>query len=159
LLILEVAREIYASYPTVKYYAYGTYFGASESMRRFKRKFLFYPHRVTWKLETPSTSESREKEDADLIYSIDISRPPVEQRLSVGQFFLATGVEDIAKYWVHWKNQLGWRQAIKTSLKILNGRRIFFGVIAEDRLIQSGWANLGFCRYYSVEEDAVVLGT
>jgi hypothetical protein len=50
LLIIAIARELYRSYPQVRHYAYGTYFGASETMRRFKRKFDFVPHRVDWKL-------------------------------------------------------------------------------------------------------------
>jgi hypothetical protein len=52
--LIDIAREIYTAYPTVKYYGYGTYFGASESLRRFKRKFLFHPYRVTWKLRSVS---------------------------------------------------------------------------------------------------------
>ena len=51
-LIIDVARQVYASYPTVKYYAYGTYFGATHTLRRFKRKFEFNPHRVSWELKS-----------------------------------------------------------------------------------------------------------
>jgi hypothetical protein len=47
-VIMETARELIKGFPTVKFYSYGTYFGAAESMRRFKRKFLFMPHRVKW---------------------------------------------------------------------------------------------------------------
>jgi hypothetical protein len=50
LLIVGLARYLYESHPQVRYYAYGTYFGASETMQRFKRKFNFYPHRVKWLL-------------------------------------------------------------------------------------------------------------
>jgi hypothetical protein len=48
LLVIEIAQELYKNFPTVKYFSYGTYFGASENLRRFKRKFLFYPYRTTW---------------------------------------------------------------------------------------------------------------
>jgi hypothetical protein len=51
-LIIDIMRELISSYPTVKYYGYDTYFGASDSLRRFKRKFLFAPHRVSWVLGT-----------------------------------------------------------------------------------------------------------
>lgn len=49
-LLVGIAGHLQAHYPAVKYYGYGSYFGASESMRRFKRKFLFMPHRVTWEV-------------------------------------------------------------------------------------------------------------
>jgi hypothetical protein len=51
-LIMNLAKELITAYPIVKFFGYGTYFGASESMRRFKRKFLFMPHRVAWILQT-----------------------------------------------------------------------------------------------------------
>lgn len=53
LLIVGVARELYARHPAVRHYGYGTFFGASDSLRRFKRKFLFEPHRVRWLREGP----------------------------------------------------------------------------------------------------------
>jgi len=48
MLIIEMAGYIPANYPKVRYYAYGTYFGAGATMRRFKTKFGFCPHRVNW---------------------------------------------------------------------------------------------------------------
>lgn len=51
LLIVETARYALTHYPHVRYYIYERYFGAGETLRRFKRKFGFYPHRVTWVLE------------------------------------------------------------------------------------------------------------
>ena len=50
MLIVEVERYLLGHYPRVKYYVYGTYFGAGATLRRFKRKFGFQPHRVEWKL-------------------------------------------------------------------------------------------------------------
>jgi len=50
MLILSIATRLKERYPAVKYFAYGSYFGAREEMRRFKRKFLFLPHRVRWHL-------------------------------------------------------------------------------------------------------------
>lgn len=49
-LIISIARYVMEHYPSVKYYGYGTYFGAGRTMRRFKRKFGFVPHRVKWTL-------------------------------------------------------------------------------------------------------------
>mgnify|MGYP000713562934 CR=1 FL=1 len=50
LLIIGMANEIFKSYPKVKYYCYGTWFGASVTMRRFKKKFGFRPYKVKWEL-------------------------------------------------------------------------------------------------------------
>ena len=50
LLIVSIGNTLIRSYGNVKYYSFGTYFGSGETMRRFKRKFGFYPHRVTWEL-------------------------------------------------------------------------------------------------------------
>jgi len=48
MLIVGMAKYVMQNHPRVKYYAYGTYFGAGTTLRRFKRKFLFLPHKVTW---------------------------------------------------------------------------------------------------------------
>jgi hypothetical protein len=56
LLLIGMAKEMYEHHRQVKYYGYGMYFGASESLRRFKRKFDFHPHRVTWVLDAPAAA-------------------------------------------------------------------------------------------------------
>jgi hypothetical protein len=50
LLIVSIAEHTMRHHPQVRYYTYGTYYGASENLRRFKRKFGFTPHKVNWKL-------------------------------------------------------------------------------------------------------------
>jgi len=50
LLITEIAKDIISTRETVKYYVYGTTYGARKSMQRFKQKFRFNPARVHWKL-------------------------------------------------------------------------------------------------------------
>jgi hypothetical protein len=50
LLISEIARYALENHPTVRYFVYDKYFGASETLRRFKTKFDFLPHRVSWSL-------------------------------------------------------------------------------------------------------------
>jgi len=50
LLIMEIVRDLKKNHSAVTHYTYGMYFGAGESMRRFKRKFGFRPHRVIWRL-------------------------------------------------------------------------------------------------------------
>ena len=49
LLFSGMAAYMLENYPEVKYYVYDKYYGASENLRRFKRKFLFLPYHVTWR--------------------------------------------------------------------------------------------------------------
>lgn len=56
MLIIGIAEYIYGHYPYVKYYSYGNYFGATESMRRFKRKFAYLPHQVHWYIDKQPTN-------------------------------------------------------------------------------------------------------
>ncbi len=51
LLFIGIAKHLYEHHTQVRYYSYGMYYGASETLRRFKRKFDFNPHRVTWTLD------------------------------------------------------------------------------------------------------------
>ena len=50
MLIISMAGHMIENHKNVRYYAYGGYYGASETMQRFKKKFHFLPHRVAWKL-------------------------------------------------------------------------------------------------------------
>lgn len=50
MLIVAIAEHLIRERPNVRYFSYGTYFGAGITMRRFKRKFMFEPHRVSWQL-------------------------------------------------------------------------------------------------------------
>jgi hypothetical protein len=50
LLISEIVRYTYDTYPAARYFIYDKYFGAGETLRRFKKKFGFLPHRVSWSL-------------------------------------------------------------------------------------------------------------
>ncbi|MFT4925754.1 MAG: hypothetical protein ACI8WB_001849 [Phenylobacterium sp.] len=47
-LIAGIAEYKYSHYPHVKHYVYDKYYGASENLRRFKKKFRFEPHTVSW---------------------------------------------------------------------------------------------------------------
>ncbi len=48
LLIAGIAEYNYAHYPQVRYYVYDKVYGASQNLRRFKRKFGFTPCVVNW---------------------------------------------------------------------------------------------------------------
>jgi hypothetical protein len=48
LLLVGMAGYALEHYPHVRYYVNEMYFGAGPTLRRFKKKFGFVPHRVTW---------------------------------------------------------------------------------------------------------------
>jgi hypothetical protein len=50
LLLSSISDYLGTHHPRVVYYSYGTYYGATPSMKRFKRKFLFKPCCVHWHL-------------------------------------------------------------------------------------------------------------
>jgi len=51
LLLVEIVGYARTQYPQARYCMYDKYFGASETLRRFKKKFLFLPYKVDWRLE------------------------------------------------------------------------------------------------------------
>lgn len=51
LMLTETVGYAIAHYPQVKYCMYDKYFGASTTLRRFKKKFGFLPHKVEWSLD------------------------------------------------------------------------------------------------------------
>ena len=50
MLIIGISEHLYQKHPAVRYFIYGTFFGAGSSMQRFKKKFMFFPHKVSWML-------------------------------------------------------------------------------------------------------------
>lgn len=48
LLIVSIAEHVFQHYPQIKAYTYGGYIGSSPTLKRFKKKFNFLPHRVIW---------------------------------------------------------------------------------------------------------------
>jgi len=51
LLLTETVGYAITHHPQAKYCMYDKYFGASTTLRRFKKKFGFLPHKVEWSLD------------------------------------------------------------------------------------------------------------
>ena len=51
LLLAELVGYAISHHPQAKYCMYDKYFGASTTLRRFKKKFGFLPHKVDWTLD------------------------------------------------------------------------------------------------------------
>jgi len=97
-------------------------------------------------------------DDAMLVYRMDVTEPLSEPPLSKGEFVFVRGITGISANFMAWGRTLGWPGAVKTALKVLSGKRLFFGVKSGNSMVQSGWANIGFCRHYVIESDSIVLG-
>jgi hypothetical protein len=83
LVLIDVARTMGQRYRSVKYYGYGTYFGASASLRRFKTKFNFQPHRVTWQLDDTVATQRHPPGGATVPYPpLEVVEPDSAQHLS-----------------------------------------------------------------------------
>jgi len=52
----------------------------------------------------------------------------------------------------------GWAGALKVVAKLAAGRRSLYLVLRAGLIVSTGWCNVGLCRYYPVEPDAVVVG-
>jgi hypothetical protein len=51
MLIIGIAKHLFEKHPKVKFFLFERYYGAGETLRRFKKKLLFNPHRIQWELE------------------------------------------------------------------------------------------------------------
>ncbi len=158
LLITSMANELICKFPNVKYYTYGTFWGAGETMRRFKKKFKFLPHKVKWESGSPikkySTSHVQNKKQ--LIYRTQRNTPfPLLTNDMDFHFLQCT--RDVFTDWRLLPIK-GFGEKIKLALKIFSGRRFFYYVTQKEQLLHTAWISLGFCRHYSVANNEIVIG-
>lgn len=186
-LIVELARYLQQHHPAVRYYLYGTYFGAGESLRRFKRKFLFMPHRVTWvlgetapHLSVPSEAGARPadrqptpSDDApvtrlslevpaplgyQLIYRQERRQPFATTALRDAQFEFIPDVPSAMKRFGFLRRHLGWGGMLKALARLATPRRTFYLVTKNGVVAATGWCTIGLCKSYRIEPEAVVVG-
>lgn len=50
-MLYEMVKYTRANHPGARYCMYDKYFGAGATLRRFKKKFGFLPHKVDWRLD------------------------------------------------------------------------------------------------------------
>jgi GNAT superfamily N-acetyltransferase len=95
-----------------------------------------------------------------IIYRLDLTTPPPMRSCPAGaQCIILASFGDVLRNFALLTKNWGFLAAIKTAAKVFSGRRIPYFSVMDGRIVQSGWANIGFCRYYPVEPNAVVLGT
>jgi GNAT superfamily N-acetyltransferase len=92
-----------------------------------------------------------------LFYRMDLSEPLARKPLRHGRFIIARNARDVRSHFSLWRRHFGEIEAMKTALKVLSGSQVFFGTLLGRELVQMGWATRGFCRYYRLEEEAIVL--
>ena|SRR5258708_35167912 len=95
-----------------------------------------------------------------IVYRLDLETPSTPKPVPEGACIIVSGIGGVLKNFAIWVRNWGWKEAIKAALKVLSRRRVLFHCVVNGKtVVQSGWANFGFCRYYPVEKNAVVLGT
>lgn len=178
-LIVDLTRYLREHHPTVRYYSYGTYFGASESLRRFKRKFLFMPHRVRWVLgetsngKTAAAPQPVRADDppadrltlevpSDLGYQL-IYRQTRSERFDVSdaegvEFVFLKGAVDGVRHFDTLRKHMGRFGAIKTLAKLATPCRTLYLVMKNGTVASTGWCTAGRCNFYRIEPEAVVVG-
>jgi hypothetical protein len=169
-LVLGMAEYAYGHYPHVRYFVYDTYFGASESLRRFKRKFRFLPHRVRWALDGGGDSAPRDGAKQPL--ALDV-QPGVDVQLVYRQVCDAplqpeARTEATFHYLDNAAAAVLLQRALRTrfrpaalpgtAAKLASGRRHYYCVTLGGRVVSDGWVSLGFCRHYHVEPESAVIG-
>lgn len=158
LLITGMAKDIIAKYTNVKYYAYGTFWGAEESMRRFKKKFKFMPHKVRWELGSPMKTipDPLVQNRKQLIYRTKRDTPFSVENNEM-QFHFLQHIRDVFTD-EHLVPMKGLGEKMKLAVKICSGRRYFYYVTQNGQVLHTAWVSLGFCRHYCVAKTDTVIG-
>lgn len=174
-LILGVAEHLYANHPRVRWLGYGTYFGASESMRRFKRKFGFLPHHVTWILgegEGPTRPSPGDVGAPPRAVALEVPASLNYQlvfRLARKGKQRATSPTGAAFHYLDnpvallllqktLRTRLSPRRLLKAAAKLATRVRHYYVVTLGDRVVSDGWVTLGWCRHYRIEPESAVIG-
>lgn len=154
MLVIAMGQSIYSDYPRVKFYAYGTYFGAGESMRRFKRKLLFYPHRVSWELG----NERYRQPVSQLVYRMRRDTPLDVADRSDARFIWAPRFQCLLAHFPSLQQSKGWVYASKLLAKSTTAHRSAYCILSDGEIVGLGEVTFGRCRHYRINEKAVVIG-
>lgn len=92
----------------------------------------------------------------DLIYRMQRSAPYAVDR--DGFFFADSVISAIGALPFMFRERRGVTGAAKLFVKIAIRRCIYFGVARDGKPLSTGLLILGFCRYYAVPGDAIVIG-
>ncbi len=176
MLIIDIAESMYRNHPQVRYYRYGNFFGASPTMRRFKKKMAFVPYRVDWvlgemmedrgsaalpsndseplqvTLEIPANLTFQKVYRQRRVVPLALRRVPGAVYHDVPTVGALLAIGDAAR------RHFSWPQLIKVAAKLLTPRRAYYCVIADERIVGDGWITYGRCAYYRVEPEDAVIG-
>lgn len=73
--------------------------------------------------------------------------------------FIVAGLVELIRYWPMLRRWSTFSNRIKLVLKIIARRDVFFGVRSSGKPVSTGVLALGYCRYYPVEPEAIVIVT
>ena len=147
MLIIDIAGHILNHYKKVKYYIYGTFFGARRSMKRFKKKFMFMPHHVKWILGFHQSIYRQERHD-----------PFAVERPAGVEFHLISGPLKAFGHLRKIKRIFGLFGLIKACLKVATPSREFYCLTVGEDVVNYGWLTFSRCRQYHIEPGDIVIG-
>lgn len=154
MLVIGIMQHIISKHPAVRYFGYGTWFGGARQLQRFKRKLGFRPHRVKWY----AGREHPEHAVRQLVFRKVTDRLPEAVVSDEMSFVCAASAYEVLRHRIAVRQRCGIGGLLKTVLKCATPGRAFFFVMQAGAIIHSGWISFGFCRYYAVDEQAVVIG-
>ncbi len=174
-LIMETARHVLNAYPKVRFYGCGTYFGASESLKRFKRHVCFFPYQVNWLLDDQTKKDfsglilQNDKVTLSiprflryqLVYRLEKERLFCVDHYEKADFcFLRTTKDFFGNHRVFLPlvKNLGARETLKIVLKLLTRKRFFYCLTDAKHLIHYGWITANRCNKYWIDPNSVVIG-
>ena len=91
----------------------------------------------------------------DLIY---IMRRPVPYEVDSAGFFLVASLTDAVRKSPVLIRDRGVLQACKLALKVALHRCCYFGIASNRRPLTTGVLALGYCKFYPVSADSIVIG-
>jgi hypothetical protein len=139
-LIAGIAEYVYARHPKVRYFGYDTYFGASQTLRRFKKKMRFEPYRVRWVLDAPP---SQVTPPAGAAYRRRASAPvPVEPPEGAIFHYVEGPLALPLVLGPVWR-RLGVQGVVGVTAKVAAARRQYYCVVQDDQVTADGWVTQG----------------
>lgn len=137
-LIAGIAEYVYGHHPDVRYFGYDTYFGASESLRRFKRKMRFEPYRVRWMLDAPP-SRGAPSVDGGAAYRRRATAPVPVEPPEGAVFHYVDGPLALPLVLGPVWRRLGVQGIVDIAAKVATARRQYYCVVQGDEVTADGW--------------------
>jgi hypothetical protein len=93
-----------------------------------------------------------------LVYRLERSEPYTASLDAEHQFMFLSSAPAAVKRFSKIVGYCGYPGAIKAIAKLISGKRSLYLVSNSGKVVSAGWCSTGFCRFYRIEPEAVVIG-